>query len=290
METTIAPVVVTAGHSCTPFILSLPHSGDHYPDRLRQRSVLSALSLRRSEDAFLGTLFDFAPRLGISVVATPYARAYVDVNRDPTDIDPQLIGITRHMTGVSERALAGLGVVPRSVGAGVNIYAGPLTLDEVQHRIATVHMPYHTALAQQVARTQARHGYAVVLDMHSMPSGKVHGRSLPDIVLGDMHGTACEAVLTDSAERALETQRLRVARNAPYAGGYTTSHYGAPNTGAHVLQIEINRSLYMDEVRMQQSADFASLRLMMEQALTHIMVQVEHNANALRPAMRFAAE
>jgi N-formylglutamate amidohydrolase len=271
----VPPVTVTAAQYDTPVIIALPHSGAHYPECLRASSRLSALSLRRSEDAYLDALLANVQALGIAVIATPFARAFVDVNRNPADIDPVLVGAPAQHRAVSERAAAGLGVVPRIVGAGIDIYRHALTPDIVQQRIAQVHVPYHQALSQLIARTSARHSYAVLLDVHSMPSGKVHGRPLANIVLGDRNGRSCAPMLSHCAEQSLEAQRLRVARNDPYAGGYTTEFYGAPHHGVHVLQIEIDRSLYMDEARMEPHSGFAGLQLALHSALTRIMAAVE---------------
>ncbi len=271
----VLPVSVTPARSLTPVIIALPHSGAHYPASLRASSQLSALTLRRSEDAYLGALLGDVGALGIAVVATPFARAFVDVNRDPADIDPVLIGASGLGRRVSERAAAGLGVVPRSVGSGVDIYSHTLTPETVAQRIAAVHVPYHQALTQLVDITRARHGYAVLLDVHSMPSGKVHGRPLANIVLGDCKGLSCAPALSDCAEQSLEAQRLRVARNDPYAGGYTTEYYGAPHRGVHVLQIEIDRSLYMDEAQVELHRGFAALQHSLHAALAQLMSAVQ---------------
>jgi N-formylglutamate amidohydrolase len=288
----VPPVVITAAARTTPVIIALPHSGAHYPEALRSGSRLSALTLRRSEDAFLGELLGDVAALGITTLATPFARAFVDVNRHPADIDPVLIGARAQARGLSERAAAGLGVVPRIVGVGIDIYSHTLTLDTVQQRIAMVHVPYHEALALLIDHTCARHGYAVVLDVHSMPSGKVHGRPLANFVLGDRKGLSCAASLSQSAQHSLEAQRLRVARNDPYAGGFTTEYYGAPQRGVHVLQIEIDRSLYMDEARMETHQGFAGLQTALHSALADVMAAIDSQSLGLHApaAVPLAAE
>ncbi len=271
MATIFPPVSITPARLPGPVIIALPHSGTHYPDDSQQRSRLSALTLRRSEDAFLGQLLAFAPALGIPIIATPFARAYVDVNRGADELDPQLVGIFGQGHSISLRAAAGLGVVPRIVGSGVEIYAAPLSADVVQQRIAAVHAPYHAALAALIARTQAQHGLAVVLDFHSMPSGKWHGRPLANIVLGDQRGQSCGEIFTRAVEQGFIAQGLQVVRNDPYAGGYTTQHYGAPWHGVHVLQVEIDRGLYMDESRIESHAGLEALQMQMELVLTALM-------------------
>jgi N-formylglutamate amidohydrolase len=273
METIFSPVVVRPAAFDTPVIIALPHSGSHYPDRLRHVSRLSALSLRRSEDAYLDELLDFASALGIATVATPFARAYVDVNRSPAERDPQLVGGVP-LAGLSDRVNAGLGVVPRIVGPGIEIYAGPISATEVQTRVDTVHKPYHATLATLIAQTRARHGVALVLDFHSMPSGKFLGKPLANIVLGDCHGQSCDGALTDCLEQHCAAQHLSVARNAPYAGGYSTAHHGAPAAGVHMIQIELDRSLYMDEARIEPHSGFAPLRAQLDQMMRALMADV----------------
>lgn len=282
METIFPPVIVTPAAFATPVIISLPHSGSHYPERLRQLSRLSAHSLRRSEDAFLDALLDFAGGLGIATVMTPFARAYVDVNRAPAELDPLLVGAPLPPGGLSDRAAAGLGVVPRSVGSGVDIYACMLDAREVEQRIAAVHQPYHDALAGLIAATRRQHGIAVVLDFHSMPSGKLHGKPLANIVLGDCHGRACGAALAEFLHDACAAQNFKVARNAPYAGGYSTAFHGAPLLNVHMVQIEIDRSLYMDEARIIPHAGFALLRGALAQVLAALMAALPTLQHRLR--------
>jgi N-formylglutamate amidohydrolase len=282
METIFPPVVVRPAAFETPVIIALPHSGSHYPDRLRQLSRLSALTLRRSEDAYLNELLAFAGGLGIATVATPFARAYVDVNRSPQERDPRLVGAAP-VAGLSDRVIAGLGVVPRIVGAGIDIYAGPIDGAEVQTRIDTVHRPYHGALAACIAQTRARHGVALVLDFHSMPSGKFQNKPLANIVLGDCHGQSCDAALTETLEQLFAAQQLKVARNAPYAGGYSTAHHGAPGLDVHMIQIELDRSLYMDEARIEPHAGFAPLRDLLLQVMRGLMAAVPQLRRQMQP-------
>ena len=129
--------------------------------------------------------------------------------------------------------------------------------------IETVHAPYHAALARLVGEAHSAHGYAILIDWHSMPAAaaRIGGRAGGcDIVLGDRFGAACASQVTARDEQMLEALGYRVARNAPYAGGYTTEHYGRPARRTHALQIEINRALYLDEETLQPTAGFARLR------------------------------
>lgn len=253
-----APVIVRAARG--PCIFALPHSGCHYPENLRAASRLSLRNLRRSEDAFLEQLYDWAPQLDSSLILTPFARAYIDVNRDPHEKDASLVGDIAEVAKSGERARAGLGVVPRIVGQGLDIYSGTISSSDVTQRIEQVHRPYHAALSQLIARSVSHHGFALLFDCHSMPSGRLLGRTVAPVVIGDRHGSSCAASLSHAAMAAFGAQGLRAVRNDPYAGGYTTCHYGRPDHGVHVLQIEIDRSLYMDEIGISAHGGLRPLR------------------------------
>ncbi|MGZ3345078.1 MAG: N-formylglutamate amidohydrolase, partial [Caulobacteraceae bacterium] len=171
--------------------------------------------------------------------------------------------------GRTARVAAGLGSIARVVGEGQEIYCRKLTFAEARRRIEGAHRPYHQALAELIATAQARHGRVALIDWHSMPSAasgaggsNPHDRARRgcDIVLGDRFGSACAPELTRLVERQLEAMGYRVARNAPYAGGYTTEFYGRPAEGVHALQIEINRAVYLDESTLTPTEGFARLK------------------------------
>ena len=161
----------------------------------------------------------------------------------------------------SIRVAGGLGTIARIVADGAEIYAQRLSVREGLNRIERYYKPYHHALRGLVEDTQRRFGLAVVIDCHSMPSSRItrEGRRRPDFVLGDRYGTSCASIVTDVAQETLQRLGYVVARNKPYAGGYITEAYGATHDGRHALQIEINRALYMDEVRYTRSSGFAWL-------------------------------
>ncbi len=241
-------------------IVCCPHSGRYYPDELLHGSKLDPLALRRSEDAFVDELLARSPELGASLLLTDFARAYVDLNRGPDELDPELIEdlpiAARRVP--SPRVLAGLGVIPRTVGDGVDIYAGRLSFMEAQARLSEVYAPWHGAIEGLIEARKKAVGYAVVLDCHSMPAS-ASGVPENDIVLGDRFGASCASVFTTEALVFLRSKGLRVARNDPYAGGYATHRYGRPAQNQHSLQIEINRSLYMVEGAMSKRSSFSEV-------------------------------
>ncbi len=250
-----------------PVVLASPHSGDAYPADFLDQTHLPLAVLRRSEDAFVDRLFGLAARNGVPLLRALYPRSFVDPNRDPWELDPSMFEgpPPANANSRSPRVAAGLGVVPRVAFDGQQIYRRRLPGAEFERRIAWYYRPYHAALTRLIAETTERFGHCILVDCHSMPSA-ASGSQTPgvkpgrvDFVLGDNHGASCAAVLTGIAEDWLRRHDYRVVRNQPYAGGFTTQHYGAPMRGVHVLQVEINRSLYMDEVAMAPHAGFEPL-------------------------------
>ncbi|MEW5683384.1 MAG: N-formylglutamate amidohydrolase [Pseudomonadota bacterium] len=253
----------------TPFVFASPHSGRLYPDDMMSAAALDAVSIRRSEDAFVDDLIAGAPAHGVTVIAARYARAYIDLNREPFELDPSMFAdeLPAFARARTARVAAGLGAIARVVSEGQEIYTRKLMFAEARKRIEEGHRPYHHALKSLLDEAQAAHGFAILIDWHSMPAAaaKAAGRDRPcDIVLGDRFGAACAGVLPSRVERHMEEQGYRVTRNTPYAGGYTTEHYGQPSRRFHALQIEINRGLYLDEATLSPTSGFAPLRAHIE--------------------------
>jgi N-formylglutamate amidohydrolase len=247
-----------------PLVIASPHSGSDYPAEFVAASRLDPLALRRSEDAFVDEIFAAAPRLGAPMLAARFPRAYLDVNREAWELDPAMFddSLPDYVNVRSPRVRMGLGTIARVVASGEEIYGGKLSFAQAQERIEQLYRPYHAALSRLVEETAADFGFCLVVDCHSMPSG-THGntgRESVDIVLGDCHGAACSPQIVESARRHLTRRGFAVALNAPYAGGFTTGHYGRPRHGRHALQVEINRSIYMDERSFRRRPGFDQLR------------------------------
>jgi N-formylglutamate amidohydrolase len=266
----VRPALQTA-----PFVFCSPHSGRIYPSCLRAASRLDARSLRRSEDCYVDQLFDTVAELGAPLIAARFPRAYLDVNREPYELDPELFGrpLPNYANSQSMRVAGGLGTIARIVADAEEIY--PLdrrpTLGDGLTRIELLYRPFHAALAGLIRETQTAFGYAVLIDCHSMPSqapvatgpgpqAAQHQPARPQIVLGDRFGASCDSKVTRTAREALTDIGLETHLNRPYAGGFITEHYGRPFKGVHALQIEINRALYLDEVTLDRTVDFANLR------------------------------
>jgi N-formylglutamate amidohydrolase len=253
--------VLAPDEQSLPFVFASPHSGRIYPKSFLQASRLDGTAIRRSEDSFVDEIFSAAPALGAPLLKAHFPRAFVDPNREAYELDPAMFDgpLPQFVNSRSPRVTAGLGTIARVVRDGAEIYARKISFAEAQSRIDAYYKPYHVALRGLIEATHKQFNCAVLVDCHSMPSvgGPLDqdiGAPRPDIVLGDRFGTSCARRLTDMIERALSMQGFAVVRNNPYAGGYSTEHYGRPALGLHALQIEINRALYMDEERMERSS------------------------------------
>lgn len=252
---------------CVPMVFSSPHSGRVVPADLGRLTRLPLAHLHRSEDCFVDELFSFCLDLGAPMLRALFSRAYVDLNREPYEFDAQMFQETLpgYMNPTSPRVQAGLGTLPRIVAEGEEIYRGRIPLQEALARIEGCYRPYHRALTSLLAELQAATDFSLLIDCHSMPSSSVsHLRSANqrsiDVVLGDRFGAACNRDITATLEHALEAQGLLVVRNRPYAGGFITETHGSPRHNRHAVQIEVNRSLYMDERKMEKTKGFSELR------------------------------
>ncbi len=260
-------------------IVCSPHSGREFPDWFLAESCLDIAALRSSEDAFIDHLIQPALAAGAVTLSARIPRSVVDLNRGASELDPQAVecGGCRPTT---PRALAGLGVIPRVVSNAMRIRRGPIPMAEAQARINAYWRPYHVALRGLIDEALHRFGGAFVLDMHSMPHDAVSHMlpPRPDLVIGDRHGVSCGAQLRERVCGLFRQEGFRLRLNAPFSGAYVATAYGRPTQNVHVLQIEIDRALYLDEVRMQPSDGYDHLAERLARVLTQ--------AAQLRPGNR----
>jgi len=243
-----------------PIIFNSPHSGSIYPDVFLSASRIDLPSLRRSEDSFMDELIGGLSALGFPTVRVNFPRSYVDVNREPYELDPRMFSgrLPSFANTRSMRVAGGLGTIPRVVGDGQEIYRERLSVDDALTRIETLYKPYHRALRRLITKVHQTFGAAVVVDCHSMPSIGVSRDEprRPDLVIGDRYGTSCAPLLPDTIEDTMTRLGYSIGRNKPYAGGFITEHYGSPPAGLHVVQLELNRAVYMDERRREKGPRF----------------------------------
>jgi N-formylglutamate amidohydrolase len=249
-----------------PLLLASPHSGAEYPADFLAMSKLDRATLRLSEDCYVDELIDGGVRHGVPMLKARFPRVYVDANREALELDPAMFEDRLPDTAItnSPRVAAGLGSIPRLAANDREIYGAKLRFAEAQRRIEGCYRPYHQALAGLIRETRERAGGCLLLDCHSMPStghgDRDFGRARVDFVLGDCFGASCADAVTAAVENQLRADGALVKRNNPYSGGYVTQHYGRPAEGVHVLQIEINRAIYMDERSLAKSPGFADTK------------------------------
>ena len=260
-----APVrVVPPAARTTPYIFASPHSGRDYPTSFLDACLPPVSVLRRSEDAYVDQLVDVAPNYGAVFLAARFPRVYVDPSRAPDELDGAMFtGVPEDAIGPpSARAAAGLGVISRLAADGRPLYAEPMEYEDARRRIKACYAPYHSRMKAEIAACRALFGEGIIIDCHSMPSASARGA---DIVLGDRYGASCSRALVARAEAHFRDLGFAVVRNRPYAGGYTTEHYGRPSAGIQALQVEINRGLYLDELSVTPSRGFSPLQRTLEE-------------------------
>lgn len=263
----LAPLAV----SC-PLVFSSPHSGSVYPRRFLNSSKLDALTLRRSEDAYVDELFQAVVSLGAPLLRALFPRAYLDLNREPYELDPRMFEgrLPVFANTRSIRVAGGLGTIARVVADAQEIYAGRLPVEEGMARIDKLYKPYHRSLRALMDQAQKNFGLAVLIDCHSMPASSTASMGLPDsesgiksirpdFVVGNRFGTSCAGYMIDVVESELRRLGYAVQRNKPYAGGFITEYYGHPSNHWHAIQIEVSRPLYMDELSFRKNDRFAQI-------------------------------
>lgn len=238
-------------------IVSSPHSGRDYPQWALAESRLSLAELRSSEDAFVDHFVRPAQVAGAVALIARVPRSIVDLNRGPDELDPLVIRNLRKKA-LNPRVIAGLGVIPRVVSGGRVIRNEPLTEGQAQARVDAFWRPYHAALRALIDEAMARFGGALVIDMHSMPRDALSSCAppRPEIVIGDRHGRSAAPDVVRSVSRCFAQEGFRLLRNTPFAGAYIAQAYGRPLRNIHVMQVEIDRSLYMNERLIQPLLGF----------------------------------
>jgi N-formylglutamate amidohydrolase len=281
IQTELSPafLVTEPDRATAPIVFCSPHSGRVYPAHLLAQSRLDAHTLRKSEDCYIDVLFAAAPRYGAPLIAAQFPRAYLDVNREPYELDPCLIEeeLPSYANPHTSRVIGGLGTIARIVGDGTEIYARPLKLSAALARIEGLYHPFHAALKELLERTRKQFGYVILIDCHSMPSNSMSGtsnRARPDIVLGDRFGASCDERVMTFLQRAFHDLGYNVHVNRPYAGGYITEYYGRPAFGTDALQIEVNRGLYLNEVTLEPTPRFFILQKHIETIVARLACEL----------------
>lgn len=250
-----------------PVIVEVPHAGLDVPPPFLEPMAAPARALARDADLYVDALYDDATAEGASMIVARASRYVIDVNRAEADVDGEVV------EGARGDVLLHHGLVWRTTSEGEPVLARKLTRAELEERLELVWRPYHRALAQLIARKHERFGVCVVLAAHSMPSverGGANGspsraqgrpaRQRADVVPGTRGRRSAAPAFIDAVEARAMAQGWTVRHDEPYAGGFTTQHYGRPEVGVHVVQVELARRLYLDEGTLRAGPQFAAVR------------------------------
>lgn len=232
-----------------PLLVSVPHAGRDYPPGFALLSRLPVARLKPLEDRFADLLVENAVSAGHAALVARMPRAWIDLNRDEREFDPGLVSTNGKIVPLaSAKVRGGLGIVPRRVMRGGDIWRGELSADAFEERLVHVHRPWHATIGAELEALLGQFGTAILIDLHSMPPiPTTQGApASPQIVIGDLFGRSARGQFSRLALAIAERHGFRVALNAPYAGGHILERHGRPGRGIHALQIEIDRSLYLD--------------------------------------------
>lgn len=238
--------------SALPLLIAVPHAGRAYPGSLLERMRNPGFAALKLEDRFADLLGqEVAKRTGAALLIAHAPRAMIDLNRDTNDVDWEMISRGRPDTlgsySPGMRVRSGLGLIPRRIPGLGELWKRRHEAEELSARITSIHSPYHECLSQTLGELKSRWGAAMLLDLHSMPPlGFRGGPPAPEFVLGDRFGTTCHGSLVASCFGYFAEMRRGAAHNRPYAGGYVLERHGAPVDGIHALQLEVDRSSYLD--------------------------------------------
>ncbi len=290
-DRTLAFEILPPPEWTAPAVFNSPHSGRDFPAHFLRQSRLDIQALRRSEDCYVDELFMACVDFGAPMLRALVPRSYIDLNREPYELDPRMFSseLPGYVNTGSPRVAGGLGTIPRIVSEGEDIYRGRIDFTEVRHRIEQVYVPYHRTLTALTNEVMAKAGEVLLVDCHSMPASATAHLVPPaagavDVVLGDRFGASCNEDLSAFTEECLKAQGLKVLRNKPYAGGFITQSHGAPHRGHHALQIEINRSLYLDETTLEKTRNFKPLKTMLGKVIGELLNYVEESFKPKRLA------
>lgn len=268
-------------------IFNSPHSGIRLPDRFLEQISIDPSLLHYSSDLLVDQLIRDTPLFGATAFINHIARTYVDTNRNPREIDPEMFADAGQSANfiTTNKVARGFGVFSRKSYNGQEIYQKKLPFSEIHQRLDLIYNPVHKALSSLLNKSHQKHGFYIMLDCHSMPSyefidPEYSNAKQPDLIIGNCFDDSCREHLAQHVANYFTNHGLRVAFNIPYSGGYNTQHYGKPEENRNTLQLEFNRANYMDEKTLKPHKGFSSLQLL----LTGLSENLDKNLSSLFPS------
>jgi N-formylglutamate amidohydrolase len=263
-------------------IYNCPHSGENFPDGFFKNTDLDINTLLLSSDSFVDELFSEASENGSVIMSNNYSRSFIDTNREAFELDPSMFSgeITKNLNANSMKVKLGYGSIAKYAFTQLPIYKDKIPFQQALDRLEKYYFPVHQQLNAIQNEDIENFGYSLLVDCHSMPSYEFLGQNSnlplqPDIVLGDFHGRSCNSKITEFLINHFRRYDLSVSTNSPFAGGYNTQHYGNPDLGKHAIQIEIKKSLYMDEKERCINQFFEPVKIIMSLLCYHLGNEIE---------------
>ena len=266
-----------------PVLVAVPHAGRDYPDEILQNLRVAPHILERLEDRHADMLLPDMAAIGCATLVAHAARAWIDLNRAPSEVDPQMISDAPRTAFAqpSAKVRGGLGLVPRRLADHGELWRRQITRSAIAARLSRMHDPYHQTLSRALTALHARFGCALLIDLHSMPPLKQEDAGAPpQIVIGDRYGRSAGAQLCDLAMQTLAGSGFAVALNHPYAGGYVLDRHGRPGRNIHALQVEIDRSVYLDGDMREPGDGMAKVRAVLAQLVRTLTDDLLHGGGS----------
>ena len=222
------------------------HSGRNYSDFTKYFSNLSMNDMRKAEDAYIDLLFD-NKKLNINLLTANFPRIFVDLNRSPLELDQSMWNgkFNESRFSKSQKVNFGIGVIPKVCFSGKQVYENLLPFKEARRRLLNYYFPYHRKFRMLIDYIKKHHDKVIILDCHSMSSEIVSGST--DIVLSNNSNKSANPVITNILQKIFESHGYQVSINNPFLGGFITKYYGRPANHVNVVQIEVNKKLYLFE-------------------------------------------
>lgn len=272
-----SPFVIKAPQSTFsyPILISSPHSGMQYDHQLLSSCRLSLDELRKSEDSYVHLLLEQIPYHSVTFLQACLPRIFCDLNREAWELDQDMFKepLPDWCNTTSPQVKRGMGTIHKISSSGKQIHKYYLSFPKIKQRIETYWFSYHQQIQSFIQTNYEQYGGCILLDIHSMPSMPKRSPYYADIVLGDGFSQTCSPFLINNSQKFFAEKGLKISKNIPYAGGYITRHYGNPRQNIHVMQIEINKSLYMNEDNFEPHEGFATLQSILVEYIQWVCLQ-----------------
>jgi N-formylglutamate amidohydrolase len=261
--------LLNAAQPAFPVLISIPHAGRDYPPELIDNLRVSPSELMRLEDRYADRLIGPALAAGMTAIVAHRARAWIDLNRAEDDLDPEMVSprIDGFKSSNSMKMRGGLGLIPRRLMHVGDLWKRPLSADEIELRLDLFHRPYHRTLEQTLGDIRERFGTALLVDIHSMPPLTATTTPAPRIVIGDRFGQCAPALYAEMLLSRLKSLNIPAALNHPYPGDYILRRHGNAQGSIHAIQIEVDRSLYLDSMQREPGAGLESMASLISELL-----------------------